>query len=964
MLLQLYRHGKFMFNLNKILLLLLLTCWGGMSLKAEGKISGKVVDGDTGEALIGVNVIIEGTAIGAASDIEGNYFMPNVPAGKYNLIFSMIGFAKKKVTGIIVKENEVTEVSVILNVETYTTNVVVINARALQNTEASLLSKRQKSRALSDAISAEQFSRTGAGNAADVVKQIVGASVVDGKYVFVRGLGSRYTSTQLNGSEIPSIDPYARAGSIDLIPSNLIDNIQAVKSFTPDRSGDFSGGAIDITTKDFPDRMNINISSQTSYNSALTFNGNGLSASGGSTDWLGFDDGSRALPDFLQGSRWNTNVGAAQRDEVIASEIDRVTKAFSPEMSPVKKSIPLNYGFSVSLGDRIDAFGNPLGFIGSFSYKRNNSGYINGELNRWDRGVADPNKMQLDTTFAMKDTKSVSEVLWGGSLKLSYKLNEYNQVSLNGMLNQNGISSARHIAGSYPYDIDPDWIFEVRSIEYKERSLGYFQMDGEHFLSSLFNAKVDWKASIISSEQNEPDHRFFYNYYTPDLVYGIKSNLTPERYFRETLERQKDFQINVSLPLGYWGNGKATIKFGGRYSEKDRSFLERRFIYSPASKIGSLFREAKGDINSLFNAKNIGWTRTDTLSNGMTLNRIPIYIQETDQMSSNYDGKSFVKASYVMVELPAFEKMKIIFGVRYENTFLSVLSKDPDQQNGQIATNDFLPSLNAIFSPLDNMNIRFSYGRTLARPTFREISPFTNYDFNGGDTYVGNPELERTLIDNYDLRWEWFYNPGDIYSISFFYKNFINPIEIKIQNAVNNILTWTNVPRASIKGIELEVRKNLNMGGQSLPDFSIGANFTYILSSVDIDSQELSNIRIYEPNASATRPFQGQSPYLINVYLNFGNALSGWNASLYYNVFGERLSAVGSVGAPDVYESPFQMLNVSISKNISNDLSIKLSAKNILNSSMEKTQRFKNKKYIYQSYKIGSSISAEMKYNL
>jgi outer membrane receptor protein involved in Fe transport len=262
------------------------------------------------------------------------------------------------------------------------------------------------------------------------------------------------------------------------------------------------------------------------------------------------------------------------------------------------------------------------------------------------------------------------------------------------------------------------------------------------------------------------------------------------------------------------------------------------------------------------------------------------------------------------------------------------------------------------------MNLRFSYGKTLARPNFREIAPFKNYDFRGGDSYVGNPSLERTLIDNYDIRWEWFTRPGEIYSVSLFYKRFYNPIEAKILDGVNKILSWSNVPRADVEGIEIEARKNLNFISPSLSDFVFGGNFSYIWSKVDIDSKELKDIQTYEPNASSTRPFQGQSPYLVNLYLNFDDDNSGWSASIFYNVFGKRLATVGSVGAPDVYEKPFNMLNASVSKKLFQNISLKLTAKNILDSKVEKFQEFKGNEFIYSSYRIGSGIAVEIKYNL
>ena len=957
---SLYKMKKFVFAL----LFLMSITQNVFSQSNTGLIIGQILDGSNGEPLIGANVIVQGLTLGAAADIDGNYKINEVPAGNYSLIFSMVGYGKKTVKNVEVKADKITKINIILVSKVIQTQEVIITAKALNNTEASLLSKRQKSVAVSDAVSAEQFSKSGAGNAAEAVKQVVGASVVDGKYVYVRGLGDRYTSTQLNGAEIPSIDPYKRAGSIDLIPSNLIDNIQAIKTFTPDKSGDFSGGSVDITTKDFPDKLELSFSASSSFNSQLTFNQNGLGSAESSTDWLGMDNGMRDLPSIIGEDTYVPLAGKAQTDNVLAKQIDDITKAFSLGMNPNKRTIPVNQSYSFSLGNQINFLSNPLGYLVSLSYKRNQSGYFNGQVGRWSRGVVDPNKTQLDTTFNMNDRKSTDNVLWGSIVKLSYKLSPHHIISFNGMYNQNGKNSARFISGSYPYDQDPNWLYQVRSIQYKERSLKSFQLNGEHQFLDILNMKFDWEASMLNSYQNEPDLRFFYNFVTQNNVYGIKSNLAPERYYRNTDENKKELHFNFTVPFKQWNQETAEVKFGGFYSEKNRNFRERRFIYSPSNRIGTFLRQVDGNISQLFSDKFLGWVSTDTLGNGVTLNKIPIYIQETDQTSSDYDGKNIVRAAYGMINLPVFLDLRFIGGLRMETTDMNVNSLKTGKKRGGIRTDDLLPSVSLIYSPFKNINIRGSFSKTLARPNFREISPFTNYDFNGGDRYVGNPELNRTIIANYDLRWEWFRRPGEVLSVSLFMKEFHNPIEVKIQDAVNNVLSWTNVDKAQVKGVELEVRSRLDIISQTFKNFSVGGNLSLISSKVDIDKKEFESIKLYEPGADNKRPFQGQSPYILNLNFNYENPDVGLAASVFYNVFGKRLSAVGSVGAPDVYEQPFHLLNLSVNKKIFSTLSLKLGINNILNNKIEKAQEFKGKEYIYSSYSIGSTYSVSWSDNL
>jgi hypothetical protein len=967
---SLLERGHISLKLFVWVVLSLVFMWNSNAFpQGTGTITGTIVDKQNGEALIGANIFLEGTTLGAASDIGGNFTISGVAVGNYTLVASMVSYTKIRVTNVEVRRDEITKLNVTLQQGAIETDEVVVTAKMLQNTESSLLKMRQKSSSISDAISSEFISRSGSSNAADAMTKVTGASVVDGKYIYVRGLGDRYTSSQLNGAEIPSVDPYRRGGSIDIIPAGLIDNIQAVKSFTPDKQGDFSGGSVDISTKDFPEKFTLNFSASSEYNSLLSFNSKGLISSTSSTDWLGFDNGMRSVPDIVGGKLWVANYGSATKDNEVAKQIDDVTNSFSNEMIPTSKTIPVNQSYSISMGNQFSLLGNPFGFIASLSYKNRSGGYFNGELNRWSRGVADPNKTQLDVVLDLTDTKTTNDVLVAGVVKGSYKFHPLHIISINGLYNQNGVNTARHVFGSFPYDQPASWTYEARSIEYKERTLRSIQLDGDHSFPEIFGIKFNWKASHIKLDQDEPDLRYFYNYIAPtsipdSVLYGIKSNLPPERYFRNTSEKHNEFQADLTIPFTQWSGNMGNFKFGGNYSEKDRTFHERRFVYSPSNYIGVYLRNEGGDVSQLFSDKYLGWVRTDTTNRGTTVNVIPIYIDETDQTSSNYDGDNFVRAAYGMFDLPIFSDLRLIAGARYEATNMSVISQNPSADEGKIDTKDLLPSVSFIYNAMENMNFRFSYGKTLARPNFREIAPFKNYDFNGGDSYVGNPSLERTLIDNFDLRWEWFSRPGEIYSISLFYKKFYNPIEAKILDGVNKVNSWANVPHADVKGIELEARKNLSVISSSLSGFVFGGNFSYIWSEVDIDSKELASIRTYEPNASSTRPFQGQSPYLVNLYLNFDDENSGWSASIFYNVFGKRLATVGSVGAPDVYEKPFNMLNASVTKKLFQNLSLKISAKNILDSKVEKFQEFKGKEFIYNSYRIGSGISLELKYNL
>ena len=334
--------------------------------QTTGKISGKVVDAEFGEGVVGANIMVDGTMLGAAADIDGNYLINAIPAGEYSVSFSSIGYAKSTVTNVIVRASEITNIDVILKTEAFETEEVVVTAKMLSNTEASLLAKRQKSIAVSDAISAEQISRSGSGDAASAMQKVTGASVIDGKYVYVRGLGERYSATSLNGAELPSADPDKKSFQLDLFPSSLLDNINTVKTFTPDKPGTFTGGLVDITMKTFPEKFEFQFSGSASYNSQVTGNDNFFLPNGGGTDWLGFDDGTRAIPSLLSDPNVEIPSYSSIRTKEEALQLDAMSKSFNSYMAPVAATAPMNQGLSMSFGDNYLWGDNGIGYLGSF----------------------------------------------------------------------------------------------------------------------------------------------------------------------------------------------------------------------------------------------------------------------------------------------------------------------------------------------------------------------------------------------------------------------------------------------------------------------------------------------------------------------------------------------------------------------------------------------------------------------
>ena len=924
----------------------------------KGKIAGKLVDGETGGPLIGANVIIQGTNMGAASDLEGNYLILGVPPGNYTLLVMMMGYARVTIKDVVVTAGQVAKINATLKSEVIEAEEVVITAKAIRNTEAILLKDRQKAIAVSDAISAEAISRAGSGNAAEAMKQITGASVVDGKHVYVRGLGDRYTSTLLNGAEIPSNDPYRRSGSVDLIPTNLVDNIVATKTFTPDKQGNFSGGTVDIKTKDFPENLDIKFSVSTAYNSQASFNNNVIGYEGGATDWLGLDNGKRAIPVEVGSNLIPSPIfDSATLDQIIA-----MSRAFNPQMYPTRTTPGLNQSYSFSLGNQINLFNKPLGYLASLSYSRSNSFYGNGQYNAWSLGSSQ--QPRLSSVFNLNDTRAVDEVLWGGLIKASYKLTPNHIVGLNFIYNTNGEAYSRLLEGRYDYDkIDADDIYQSSILGYNERQLTSFQLTGDHYFKNLFGTKISWGATSSRSAQNEPDLRYFTQYTEfkgENITKGIFANLPPTRLFRELREENQEAFLDITIPFKQWSGKQSSVKFGGFIGQKHREFNERSFLYS-------YYGSYSGDPAEYFSPTTIRWDSTSlTIGNSTYYGyRMALYVKNGEQGANDYRGDQSINAAYMMIDLPILNRLRFIGGARLEKTDMELISLDPSKANGEIATDDILPSVNLIYEVRDNMNLRASLTRTLARPNFRELAPFAAFDFAAGFTHIGNPNLKRTLIDNYDLRWEWFSRPGEIYAVSLFNKRFQYPIERAfIIEASNREITWINVNEAITRGVEFEARKRLDIIADALQHVMIGANFSIVNSRVNISEKELSLMRINNPEIADHRELEGQSPYLLNIHLDYDNFENGLAAGVYYNIFGKRLSEINKNGQPFVYEQPVGTLNATFDWKFTRNLKLRLDASNLLNEKHKKTQVFRGEEYIFTQFTKGRTFSIGLGYSL
>ncbi len=920
-------------------------------------ISGRVLSAGNGVVISGVAVSVPGGGPATFTDLNGHFRLDRLPAGKQDILLSKAGFQPLTVTGLSAAEGNGGKVDFVLNpIEGGVVRLdnFSVSAEVLRNSGRGLLVERQKAVAVSDSIGSEQMSRLGFNDAAQAMKAVTGASVVDGKYVYIRGLGDRYSSTSLNGAEVPSADPDRRAVQMDLFPAELIDAIVTSKTFTPDRPGNFSGGNVDIRTKALPDTRTFAFSLGTSYNTQTT--GEAILGYPATEDWLGRDDGTRQIPTGL-GSKTIPARGAAAD-----AEIGQLSRLFSPVMAPTRSKAKWNRKLSATYGDRFEVGTQTFGVIASLSSDHSFSSYRGGRIGRNE--LQGTNSNALSTTVSLDDERGSEETTAGGTAKVSWRFSPEHEVSLNGLFNSTGEDVARQQSGLYIAGggLDNDQTYTTRTLKFTERELRSVQLTGRHLFSSWRGLLVEWTGSNGRNTQDEPDTRFFNN--SSRVIGGqtfyeweTSGLVNPARYFRKLEETRKDYGLDLTLPFNAWDGRELKLKAGGALARIERGFRERQYIYR------SLGRRFDGNADTFFLPANVGNVNAAT---GRFLTDT-LFVQDTSAPRNNYDATMGVDGFYLMADVPITQKLRAIGGARIETTDMVVTSQDPTRRQGLLDLRDTLPSLNLVYELHPKMNVRAAFGRTLARPNFREMAPYETFEFVGDFVYIGNPDLKRTLIDNFDLRWEWFTGPGRIVAVSAFWKNLKNPIEKAIYAPTGLIINqgeiqYQNPEKGRVYGAEFEFRQKLEGLWSPLKNFTFGLNLTVVESSVEISPSELRVARLYKADAPATRALAGQSNHLVNGDLSYSNPRTRTSASIYYNLFGERLALVSPPGTPDIFEQPSAELDFIVSQKFAERWKVGFSAKNLLSSEDRATQTFRGVDYVRYERPRGRSYSLSFGY--
>ncbi|TXF90824.1 TonB-dependent receptor [Neolewinella aurantiaca] len=966
--------------LNRILTLAVLLLVATTAFAQSGAVSGTVYDED-GFPMLGANVVIQGTTTGAQTDFIEGKFQFKADPGVYTIVASYVGYADQVVPDVEVIANETTVLDVNFSADGGGIELdmdITVKAKALERGEVAVMKIRQNDINAKDLISQQEISSLGASTAASALTKVTGTTVVDGKYVYVRGLGDRYSATTINGLRLPSIDPYRNSAQLDLIPTSILDNISASKTFTPDLPGDFTGGSVDIKIKALPERFTWGVSASAGYNGQSNLQDNFVTYDAGDGIGLGYNDGTLDRPAAVatyensELAVFSSSAGRpARSDDELAAALDDVANDFGNGFTLNNKDSGLDYSLSANIGNQFNLGSMPVGVFATASVSQDYSQYNDGRRGNYvNPGDGGP----LQEIYDVRDDKSTQAGKVGGMLGLSFKPSPSNNITLYGLYSHQGFTEGRILQGSNEdkgASGEADNFYRSQASTFLERELINYVAQGEHVLTNLGGTKIEWTANYVDSEQNEPDLRFAeYIQQGENFIIDPSQFQRPSRFFRDLSDDSYQGKLDITIPFLQKKSKANNFRFGGLYQTKERDFNENIYAYNNRSGIS--FSQAGGDFDVFLGPDNLGIIGGEPGSNV-----IGVHVFDNSNAANSYTGTFDVAGGYGMLTYEISERLKAVGGLRVEQTTILVESDvvgiererdEPNQANiddntANIEETNLMPALNLIFKATESSNVRLGFSQTIARPNMREVAPFGSFGFLGEPPVFGNPDLKLTDINNFDLRYEVFPNPGEVIAFSAFYKQFTNPIVTTFRLAGEQQFTWTNSESADLYGVELEFRKSLAVLGESFQNFTFSSNFAYIQSNQEIDEREVQLGQEVDPNFSGERVFNGQSDFVANANLAFRTPETGWDAIIAYNYFSDRLQSIGAVGSPDIFEKGRSQLDISVSKQV-NNFKFSLRGRNLLNPDFKTFSDFQGEEYIFSQYTRGVDLSLGVSYSL
>ncbi len=887
--------------MRKICLLTSSIFFSSICFSQVGSIKGIIKDAKTQEPIIGATVLVEGTSLGAATGIEGDFNIAKVPVGQYTVVISSVSYTSKKLEGLTVKAETASVLNTTLSEEALELEGVTVQATKLTSTDVSLVIEIKEAKTIVSAISGAQIAKTQDRDAAEVVRRIPGVTLFDNRFILVRGLNDRYNSVWLNDASSPSTEADKKSFSFDIIPTAVIDRILVFKNPSPELPGDFAGGMVKIYTKTSLPTNDFNVSFSAGYRAGSTFenfNYNTRSA----TDFLGFDNGDRSIPIA-------NRIGVNLVDEQAAAKLFKNTWAIN------KTTALPDFRFSLTKGSSFSIAKQNIESVSLLNYSNTNTIYS------IDRADSDPE-------FLATDNQSTNQVRLGAMQNFGIRLNERNKIEWRNLFNQIGSDQTVIRIGKLTTSAENSF-FE----QYQSRWILTSQISGKH---STVGGKgeYNWTLGYSHTNRNDPDLKRVSYFKDPSGTQPFSAPIQPGsadtryggRFFQNLIENVYSFSHGYTKKIDI--RSKRLEFSAGNFIElRSRDFTARSlgYILPPGSSANDQSLKQL-PLDQIFAPQNVG-------KGGFIINEI------TDG-SDGYQADNTLVATYASLNIPLGNKIKLIGGARGEYNIQSLKSEvNLVPTNPSIKTFNVLPSANISYNFTDKSLIRVAYGRSVNRPEFREWAPFKFYDFNFNVNVYGSlfptvlsggQPLKISTIDNIDIRYEFYPSPNELFHIGVFYKNFINPIEQYILPGSNRTYTFANAQSAFVQGVEFDLRKNLEFISESLfRNMSLVANASLIKSEIQVGNSI---------GQQTVRPLQGQSDYVVNAGFYYQNEDTGLSGSLTYNVFGPRIFLVGSLDYPSYGELPRNTIDFAISYPLSKRASLTFAAQDLLNQPVQLVQ--------------------------
>jgi outer membrane receptor protein involved in Fe transport len=855
-------------------------------------VKGSVIDNNTKLGLPAATIQIKGPAGDQtiATELDGTFKLTLAP-GMYKVTFSTPEYVEQTKT-VTVTAGQSIELNLNLDpVPATSTETIVVVDKIDTRKESAVLAVRRAAATVSDAVSSQEIQRTPDSNAGDAMKRVVAVSVVEGKYVALRGLEGRYVTALLNGVLLPSPEPDRNAVPLDLFPTSLLSTMTVVKSYLPDLPAQFGGGTLSIDTSSFPTKFEFKLGVSTSANTVSTGRDGLTNANArGFRSFLGFDNGSRAFPKAIPKNR-------AVRD-MDAAETERIGESMPNVWTPQGETVTPNLGVNATVGNTTKVGGKRLGYLASGMIRRNfseRSGETAG-VGMGAGGIVQTDRLSYDI--------GIAESTVGGLVNAGLDLTPNDEISVLGLYTHVGEDTSQVATGFKESDASD---IAVSRLSFVERALAFTQLRGKHLLSRTKKLELRWQGNFAKTSRDELDTRDLV--YTVDAASGTRSYQDQPGSGQHFWQELRDTAGGGGADLRFRAGDHARVQIGAISQLSNRALGGRRFRFKYVGS-STTVRNLPGEM--MFGDNNIG---------------SEFELEEGTLHEDSYQASLNIYGAYALSEVELSGKLRLIGGARLESARQEMTNGSRYAIAGlQTEVNrddtDVLPAANLVYSPRPDTNLRAAYSYTLTRPRFRELAPFLFFDYVRRRDISGNPNLQTTHIHNADLRWEWFPSDDEVFAASVFYKQFVDPIEQVAAN-VNADATFLNADSGNLMGGEIEARTTLGRIDRSLRRFKVATNVAVMRSRVSLGADQMLL-------TSKTRPLYGQSPFVVNLSLGYVHPKVA-DINLLYNVIGARITDVGIEGLPDTYERPVHRVDLVVARAMSKDVRLKLSASNLLN---------------------------------